>query len=192
MFTRRAFLIGMGTALTLPVVDRFRWFIETYDRPLIEPPPSPVETLYVYPEYDYEIFLGPIADELPEITWRQFITEVRGEPEPTTLSAFRDLYESWGLRPRDLDTPCDPDVYVDCWARTSSPNASAHDLLQRLDLGPELRGGPGEVGGITFIDGCCPGNDYLGVRADDALSVSLLQQRLNELGERIAIELAVY
>ena len=45
------------------------------------------------------------------------------------------------------------------------------------------------LGGLSFIDGCHPGNDYLGVRADDALSASLLQARLCELGENIRVEL---
>ena len=42
---------------------------------------------------------------------------------------------------------------------------------------------------LDFIDGACPGNDYLGVEALDPVSVSLLQQRLNELGTGIKMEL---
>lgn len=189
MFSRRAFLIGAGTALTLPVVKKFQWFIEQHDRPLIEVPENPIETLYVYRDFDYQIDLGAYVDELPSITWRQFLTDYQGEEIPTKLSEFRDLYENWGIRPRDLDTECPSDRWVDSWARSDSPNARAYDLLSGLDLGPELTGGPCQIGGIEFIDGASPGNDYLGVQAKDELSVSLLQHRLNELGQRYEVEL---
>ena len=58
-----------------------------------------------------------------------------------------------------------------------------------LDLGPDLEGA-NAVGEIVFIDGACPGNDYLGVRATDQVSVSLLKKRLNELDTGIRIVLA--
>ena len=38
-----------------------------------------------------------------------------------------------------------------------------------------------------FFDGPMPGRDYLGVQCKDALSISLLQARLNELEENIAV-----
>ena len=42
---------------------------------------------------------------------------------------------------------------------------------------------------IVFIDGPCPGNDYLGVEAPTLVDVSLLQKRLNDLraGIRISV-----
>ena len=45
------------------------------------------------------------------------------------------------------------------------------------------------IGGLHFIDGCHPGNDYLGVRSSDGLSASLLQARLLELNQNIAVRL---
>ena len=73
--------------------------------------------------------------------------------------------------------------------RVASPNALAFKLLEDLDIGPKLAGPGDEVGGLEFIDGDAPGHDYLGVHADDALSISLLQHRLNELDTGIAVEL---
>jgi hypothetical protein len=38
------------------------------------------------------------------------------------------------------------------------------------------------------MDGPSPGSNYLGVHVYDNLSISLLQHRLNALGEDIAVE----
>ncbi len=62
---------------------------------------------------------------------------------------------------------------VDVWSRTDSPNAQAYQLLEDLDLGPDLTG-KDAVGEINYIDGSCPGNDYLGVEAAHQDSISLL------------------
>ena len=73
--------------------------------------------------------------------------------------------------------------------RRDACNAQAYHRLEHLDLFDyESRGGK-LIGGLNFIDGCHPGNDYLGVTADDALSASLLQARLLELDEKIKAEL---
>jgi hypothetical protein len=42
-------------------------------------------------------------------------------------------------------------------------------------------------GEIRFIDGPMPGNDSRWVEVDDLLSVSLLHNRLNELGEKTSL-----
>jgi hypothetical protein len=88
----------------------------------------------------------------------------------------------------DLASEVDPWVVMDAWARWDSPNAVAYHRLDSLDLGPELAAA-GAAGELRFIDGPCPGNDYLGVHAADALTLSLLQQRLNQLetGIHVAI-----
>jgi hypothetical protein len=75
---------------------------------------------------------------------------------------------------------------VDTWARVDSPNARAYHLLEDLDLGSNLIG-TDAIGEIRFIDGPCPGNDYLGVEAPSMIDVSLLQKRLNELRTGISI-----
>ena len=78
---------------------------------------------------------------------------------------------------------------MDFWCRTDSPNARAYRLLEKLDLGPNLTG-KDAVGEINFIDGPCPGNDYLGVEAPTQLDISLLQKRLNDLNTGIRITIA--
>jgi hypothetical protein len=187
MITRRSFLIGVGSALTLPIVDKFVWHLDNNGLPLIERPSDPSKVLIVNRGDNYRIDLGRAPDEYPTATWREFLVDKLGHPNPTTLSQFRQLYYDYGIKPRDLDTDCD--CYFEYWDQTESPNALAYKLLDELNIGPKLTGPSEEVGGLEFMDGPAPGHDYLGVHADDGLSVSLLQHRLNELGTGIAVEL---
>ena len=189
MSTRRAFLVGAGSALTLPIVSKFEWFIETKGRPLIEVPRDSVETLFVDLESNGQITLGPQVYDLPEITWGEYLAQyVVGGELPSGPSELQELCEDYGVEVDVLDCGCDSEFWIDSWARTESPNANAYHLLTSLDIGPELCGHPGEVGELNFIDGPCPGNDYLGVHVYDDLSISLLQHRMNVLGENIAVE----
>jgi len=62
--------------------------------------------------------------------------------------------------------------------------------LHSLDIGPDLTGADGTIGGLEFVDGPFPGSNYLGVHCHDDISVSLLQARLVELGENIEVQVA--
>ncbi len=88
----------------------------------------------------------------------------------------------------DFDRVMDFWEVVDTWARRDSANARAYRLLEDLDLGPEFNG-KDPVGEIRFIDGACPGNDYLGVEAPTELDLALLQKRLNDLNTGIRISM---
>ena len=70
-----------------------------------------------------------------------------------------------------------------------APNGLAWDYLCELDLGPQFGKHQGALGEIRFIDGPCPGNDSRWVEVDDLISISLLQNRLNELGENTSLEI---
>jgi hypothetical protein len=65
----------------------------------------------------------------------------------------------------------------------------AYRRLENLDLSNYSENSGRLIGGLNFIDGYNPANDYLGVRADDGISASLLQGRLLELGENIRVEI---
>lgn len=187
--TRRAFIVGAGSALTLPIVSKFEWFIRNEGRPLIEVPRHPVDTLFVGLYSHGQITLGPEISSPPTITWREYLTQNEAWGDlPTRRSELREICNEYGIEPESLDSECDSEFWIDSWGRTESPNARAYHLLSTLDLGPELCGGPGEVGELSFVDGPAPGNDYLGVHVYDDLSISLLQHRLNELGENIVVE----
>ena len=187
MITRRTFLIGAGSALTLSIVDKFVWHLDNKGLPLIQKPKNPSKVLFVNMAYENQINLGRPPFDPPTGTWRELLVDALGYKNPTTLSQFRKLYDDYGVKPRELDTECD--CFFECWDRVASPNALAFKLLEDLDIGPKLAGPGDEVGGLEFIDGDAPGHDYLGVHADDDLSISLLQHRLNELDTGIAVEL---
>lgn len=76
--------------------------------------------------------------------------------------------------------------FVDAWCRVDSPNARAYRLLENLDLGPDFNS-PDAVGHIEFMNSPNPVSSYLGVHTQDLVSVSLLQERLNQLNTGIHV-----
>jgi len=189
MITRRTFLIGVGTTLTLPLVDRFADHIASFGEPILVPPKEHSGVLYVYPDRDLQIGLNGDPWVLPPISWREFLTDRLDMEIPSDPEEFEQIEYDWGVTPSQLDEDVDPEIWIEHWSRSESPNARAFDLLSSLDLGPELTGDGMTAGGLQFIDGACPGNDYLGVQADDMISVSLLQHRLNELDTGLVVQL---
>ena len=85
----------------------------------------------------------------------------------------------------DLDDTVNPYWAEDYWIHKHSPNGRAYDLLSGFDLGLDHQGAKG-VGQIEFIEGDHPGSDYRGVEAD-AVGLSLLQHKLNELDNGISV-----
>ena len=190
---RREFLIGSGAILTAAFVTKAEWFLEHEKRvvPLIEETPSERVLYFVNTGFDFELRLDEPEVVLPEMTLREALENYHGVHVPDRhlrLSEWRELYYEHGVLPTALDKPADWDWVVDGWARTDSPNAKAYHKLEGLDLFHSDANGR-YLGGLSFIDGCHPGNDYLGVRANDAITASLLQARLLELGETFRVEL---
>ena len=190
---RREFLIGSGAILTAAFVTKAEWFLEHENRvvPLIEETPSERVLYFVNTGFDFELRLDEPEVVLPEMTLREALENYHGVHVPDRrlrLSEWRELYYEHGVLPTALDKPADWDWVVDGWARTDSPNAKAYHKLEGLDLFHSDANGR-YLGGLSFIDGCHPGNDYLGVRANDAITASLLQARLLELGETFRVEL---
>ena len=191
---RREFLIrstgGVACALLSPAfIRQVLDHLQGTDQPLIVPPTEPGGVLYaVDTGDDFQFNLGRHDAEPPVITWREYLTDYLSvEPGELTREELEDEY---GVSPEGLDDDCDPEFYVDAWCRTASPNAEAYHYLASLDLGSRPSRNGIEVGGLTFHDGPCPGSDYLGVHADDKASLSCLQERLNQLGERTEIRVA--
>ena len=190
---RRQFIIGAGAILTTAFVSKAEWFLEHEKRvvPLLEETPSEQVLYFVNTGFDYELRLDEPEVVLPEMTLREALEAYHGvdvPDRPLRLSEWRELYYEHGVLPTALDQPADWDWVIDGWARQDSPNARAYRELEGLDLSESDPSGK-YLGGLSFIDGCHPGNDYLGVRADDPLSASLLQARLCELGKNIRVEL---
>lgn len=193
---RRQFLIGASTILTTAYVAKAEWFLEKEKAvvPLIKDT-AHTPVIYVVKNYfDYELRLNsPDMDVPEELTYRQALDEYHGicypEDKPLTLSDYKELYHEHGISPRDIDKPADWEFYLESWARKDSSNARAYQLLEPLDLFDYDDKQGRFIGGLQFIDGCHPGNDYLGVRSGDGLSASLLQARLLELDQNIRVEL---
>lgn len=88
----------------------------------------------------------------------------------------------------DMDGQMDQFAVWDWWLLKYSSNAKAYHYLWSVDLGPQL-GGAKAVGSLNFLCGGAPGVDYLGVHALDEITLSLFQQRLNELGTGLAVRM---
>tara|TARA_B100000959_G_C14706220_1_gene510890 strand:- start:97 stop:660 length:564 start_codon:yes stop_codon:yes gene_type:complete len=182
-FTRRQFLLstaGAAGGFILPsFYSRALEFLDQFGEPLLEPPKRVVDELIICWDRDGELNLGDPWEQPPDMTWRQFLTQYH----PETLD---ELENNWGLEEWQLDDEAPWDTVVEPWGRVDSPNARAYHLLESLDLGSDLTGSKA-VGGLIFTDGPCPGNDYLGVSVEDNISISLLQQRLNDLKTGIKV-----
>ena len=181
-FTRRQFLlstVGAAGGFILPsFYARALEFVDQFEEPLLEPPKRVVDELIICQEFGGELNLGDPREEPPDMTWREYLT--RYHPD------WRDGY--WGLEESQLDDAAPWDKVQNSWCQFDSPAARAYHLVESLDLGPDLTG-PKAVGGLISIDGSCPGVDYLGVTAEDDISISLLQQRLNDLKTGIKVSL---
>jgi hypothetical protein len=190
--TRRQFLLGTASGLILPsFYDRVFSYFENHGEPLLIAPKNPGEILYACADFaeppKLQLHLGDPEEGPPDMTIREFCLKY-GAGNPETW--WRD---SWlcteDPEPIEMDDPMNRDIVMDWWLRKDSSTARAYRYLESLDLGSDFNG-PNPVGGLDFIDGACPGNDYLGVEALNPVSLSLLQQRLNELG--VGIEVRLY
>ena len=130
------------------------------------------------------------------ITRRQFLLgTAAGLVLPSFYEKAFSYFENHGepllitpKRPGEILYACSEFTVEDWWIMQDSPYARAYHYLEGIDLGPELSGA-GVAGGLDFYCDGAPGNSYLAVDAVDDVSLSLLQQRLNELGSGIKVEL---
>ena len=192
---RRQFLIGTGSILTASFVSKAEMFLKEKNSvlPIIKKSEATQIIYFIDNGFDFELRLDSIGFNFPYLTYREALEKYFGvwlpEDKPLKLSDYRELYYEHGITPKQLDEQANFDFYADAWGRRDSPNARAYHLLDSLDLFDYSKGKGRLIGGLNFIDGCHPGNDYLGVRADDAMSANLLQARLLELGEHISVEI---
>ena len=186
-FTRRQFLlstVGAAGGFILPsFYARALEFVDQFEEPLLEPPKRVVDEITICASLGGELNIGEPAEQIPDMTWREFLTRYH----PGSLDEFEF---HWGLEEAQLDDAAPWDTVLGSWGRVDSPNARAYHLLESLDLGPDLTG-PKAVGELNFLDGPNPGaKDYLAVTVEDDISISLLQQRLNDLKTGIKVSLA--
>ena len=184
---RRQFLTRAFSAagqLVLPrFFDRALAFVENHGEPLLETPVEPVKKLYAaYQEEGvYWIIDGLMPRGIPPpVSWREYFHLTQGR--------LLNQVEDWELEPNQLDDPMDQWVWETYWFYNLSPNALAYKYLQDLDLGPEFGKSDRAKGEIRFQDAPMMASDCRWAEVDDFLSISLLQNRLNELGENVSLE----
>ena len=184
--TRRNFLIGVGAGLILPTFyeTACKHFLAN-ESPLILPPSKSMTELLAH-DYagngSYTLNLGDPYSDLPDfiyMSWRDFADEYLGGDYEWVLLANEDDEDF------DLDDTVNPYWAEDYWILKHSPNGRAYDLLSGFDLGLDHQEANG-VGQIEFIECDRPGSDYRGVEAD-AVGLSLLQHKLNELNSGISV-----
>jgi hypothetical protein len=134
------------------------------------------------------LHLGEPSTEIPPpVTWREYFVMI-GEKVPEKLSEFRHIDREYWISPKQLNQPMHDAQWEDYWILEKISNAKAFHYLRNRDLGPAFRDGDDVVGGIDLLD--CPGmGSYRVALAEDELSLSLLQNRLNELQTSVAIKL---
>ena len=184
--TRRQFLLttaGAGIGFILPsFYEKAFDFWENHREPLILPSSNADETLYVSSD-GLELYLGDPRQPMPTMTWREFIDTYQFGDYSDYLDPDDESGEALWI---DLEGEADPASVLEYWG-DEMPSARAHDLMTELDIGPDLTG-PNAVGEIRFLHGF-PGSDYRGVAAADFISLSLLQERLNQLNTGIRVEM---
>ena len=197
LMDRRSFLIGAGSILTTAYLDKANWYLRNKNSavPLINSDEAVSEIFFVNTGYEYQLLFDTPELDLPELmTNREALERYCGLNLPkgqiTPLSTFRNIYDWFGIRPKELDEYySDEQFFYDCWARKDSNNARVYHFLYDLDLfGSEDANGL-RRGDLQFIDGYHPGNSYLGVNSNDPITASLLQARLQELGHKISVEI---
>ena len=183
--TRRQFLLSTAGAAAGAIIPAFYYralsFFEQHGEPLLQPPEHFTEELIVADINGYpELSLGDPYDEPPELTFREYAARY-GEQG---IENYRKHF--WSL-PETPDKPMDWEQLAVLWSLYDGPAARAHHYLQSLDLGPSLSG-PDAVGGLDFITETNMGGwPWRVVRADDPVTLSLLQRRLNDLGSGIRV-----
>jgi hypothetical protein len=188
--SRREFFLatsGAVSGLILPsfyekVID----FTESFGEPLLEVPRNPKIVLNAVDwvgDGDYELNWGnPQKEPNLKMTLREYAKLYCGGEQ-----GYLDMYgeeREWV----DFDEVAFEPMVHSTWQRQDSPMARAHHLLDKFDLGLQFTG-EDPVGELAVVDGPMPGSDYLATYAVGSISLSLLQQRLNDLDAGISIEL---
>ena len=195
LMDRRSFLIGASSILTTAYLDKANWYLRNKNAvvPLANPDDAVSEIFFVNNGYEYELFFDTPEFDVPQFTNREALERYgcfsvpKGSVIP--LSTFKDIYDNFGIRPKELDEYVQDDYFFECWARRDSNNARVYNFLYDLDLFGSKHANGLRRGDLQFIDGYHPGNSYLGVNSNDPVTASLLQARLEELGHKISVEI---
>ena len=182
--TRRAFLLSTAGASAGAILPSFYFraleFFEQFEEPLLVAPAQSRHRLCVFHNMDdIELCWGNPLAEPPPMTWRQYLE--RFDPE-----SLDDPEDIWGVDVAGLDEWIDEEQLWDNWFMHDGPGARAHGILQALDLGPRFED-QSSPHCLEFFEDANMVSCWRGVRVADEVTLSLLQQRLNDLDTGIRI-----
>ena len=188
MISRRTFLkasVAAASGLILPDwLVKAETFIEMEGEPYLEKPARSETILHAvdWGDGEYRFALGDPREEPPKMTWQEFLDKAGFE-------SLNEFYGSDGPEDNRVDLYDEANFFdpLDWWVRHQSPDVKAFRYLESLNLGPDF-GIRDSVGEIRFYDGVSPGNSAIFSAVPDDLSLSLLQKRLNDLGEGVLLE----
>lgn len=185
MLTRRQFLIGSAAGLILPQwLLKAQHYLENEGEPLLEPPVKATDVLTAFGEGDrYTLHLNYDPDIQPSFTWREMIQRydlTNGEP----LQDWLPTLQSWGFK-GNLNEKVDDWTAFEFWLDQEGPVVKAYELLERLQMGDFL--GAELAGSLIFGYGFHPGDSTPHVMAEDDITLSLLQKKLNDLGMTVKV-----
>jgi hypothetical protein len=171
------------------------------DQPYLILPRDPSDTLYALTTdgtTDFMLHLGDPSVESTPPNWRDYLDEFEGI----------DIKDKKAVREWWIEQVGDPDddpitikakdtidgIALEKWENEqemhAGPAARAFHHLSELPLddGSRLVGGQA-LGKLRFIEGDRPGSNLTYVEAPDLATLACLQNRLNELGQNLAIEI---
>jgi hypothetical protein len=202
---RREFLslcgLAAGSCLVPDAVARvIRETCVLARQPYLVLPRNPTTTLYALSSNgvtDFMLHLGDPLEEQKLPTWREYFDEY----ESIDIED-KDAVEEWWREqvgdPDDDPITIQADEEIDGAALArwethqelfAGPTASAFRYLEGLPLDDDRGMGDGNpLGELRFIEGDRPGSNLTYVEAPDLASLACLQNRLNELGENLAIK----
>jgi hypothetical protein len=203
---RRDFLslcgLAAGSCLVPQAVARvIRDTCVLSERPYLLLPRNPSDTLYAYSgdgRTDFMLHIGDPTVATPAPTWREYFEEFECI-DINDKDEVRDWWLQYVGDPEDEPITIKPDEEIDGaafeqweWRQETheGPSARAFHLLRDLPLddGRRLKNGD-PLGELDFIEGDRPGSNLTYVEAPDLATLACLQNRLNELGQDLAIEI---
>ena len=190
LLTRRQFLLTLPAVtagyLSPQFVDKALAHIDSTGEALLNKPDKYQETLYALSMGDsYELHLGELFAIPDPMTHREAAEYIGyGVDLDSYAQDYLVLEDDEIFNP---DEEANNEIYIDHWYRHNSSTACAYRYLEELELGLRAEGQT-DLGCISFIDGEHPGSSYLAATVPDLISLSLLQQRLNQLNTGLRIK----
>tara|TARA_R110002096_G_C14643844_1_gene725779 strand:+ start:3767 stop:4387 length:621 start_codon:yes stop_codon:yes gene_type:complete len=193
MITRRSFLIGASGLLTYSLLDKYLSYYENHGEALIEYPKDYDNILFLDPDAHW-FELGNWEDlSIPEYpvppTWAEFINKYTHEyVDLNSPQQIERLYLQYGILLCDYSKPCDKHKWEAHYSeiynyRKNTPPCFAYEYLSRLNLGTELTANDASEHELWFCEADGTHDDVKSVTPRSAVSLSLLQKKLVELGE---------